>query len=184
MGDEPTLIVVTGRPGSGKTTLAHSLAGAIRCPAICRDEVKEGFVNTTGRSGEPGSEDERHVYNAFFDTVELLLRRRITLVAEAAFQHKLWAGKLEPLREIARVRIVICVVDPQLARTRHVERSLADPERERFHHDRAWQEAREGRELPIGDYDPPHLVDLPTLNVDTSDGYQPPFETIVTFARG
>jgi adenylate kinase family enzyme len=43
---KPLLVVIAGRPGSGKTTLAHSLARKIGCPAICRDEIKEGFVNT------------------------------------------------------------------------------------------------------------------------------------------
>ena len=42
----PSLIVVTGRPGAGKTTLAHTLARLIRCPALIRDELKEGFVLT------------------------------------------------------------------------------------------------------------------------------------------
>jgi predicted kinase len=168
---QPLLIVVAGRPGAGKTSLAHALARAVRCPAICRDEIKEGFVNTIGRKGQPGDIAERGVYETFFDTVTLLLNRRVTLVAEAAFQHKLWAPKLEPLREIARVRIVVCTVDPALARSRHVERGLADPARERFHHDRAMHADREGRELPIGEYDPPR-IDVPTLTVDTSDGYR------------
>lgn len=176
----PSLIVVTGRPGSGKTSLSHALARAVRCPAICRDELKEGFVNTIGEVGGAGDEIGRRVYEAFFDTIELLLRHRITLIAEAAFQHHLWAPKLEPLQEIASIRIVLCVIDPELARSRHTERSLADPARERFHQDRAVQAAREGRELPIGNYDPPHL-NLPMLSVDTSDGYQPAFETIVSF---
>jgi len=178
---QPLLIVVAGRPGAGKTSLAHALAREIRCPAICRDEIKEGLVNTTGQSGEGADDIARRVYQAFFDTVKLLLGRSITLVAEAAFAHKVWAPKLEPLREIARVRIIVCTIDPQLARSRHIARGLADPERERFHDDRAVQAAREGRELPIGDYDPPHL-DAPTLTVDTSDGYQPAFPDIVSFA--
>jgi predicted kinase len=179
---QPSLIVVTGRPGSGKTSLAHALARAVRCPAICRDEIKEGFVNTTGESGSPGDEIGRRVYEAFFDTVKLLLSRRITLVAEAAFQHKNWAPKLEPLREIARIRIVLCDINPALARARHVERGLADPDRERFHHDVAVQAAREGRELPIDSYDPPRL-DVPVLTVETTDGYRPDFDAIVAFAR-
>jgi len=173
----PLLIVVTGRPGAGKTTLAHALARAIRCPAICRDEIKEGFVNTTAQ----GDDVAWPVYETFFDVVKLLLTRRITLVAEAAFQHKLWAPKLEPLREIARIRIVLCDVDPELAHTRHVERGLADPARERFHDDRAWQAAREGVARSSNDYDPPQL-EVPTLNVGTSNGYQPALEAIAAFA--
>jgi predicted kinase len=180
----PALIVVAGRPGSGKTTLAHAVARAIRCPMISRDEIKEGLVNTTGEVGQPGDAVERHASDAFFDTLTLLLQRRITVVAEAAFQHKVWAPRLEPLLAIARVRIVLCEIDPQLARSRHVERGLADPARERFHHDRGVRIARTGedwRSLPVTSYDPPRL-DVPTLTVDTSAGYRPPFEAIVAFA--
>jgi predicted kinase len=82
---QPLLIVVAGRPGAGKTTLAHSLARAVRCPAICRDEFKEGLVNTTGEIGTPGDAIVWKVYEVFFDTVTFLLSHRITLVAEAAF---------------------------------------------------------------------------------------------------
>ena len=116
----PLLLVVTGRPGAGKTSLAHALSRAVRCPAICRDEMKEGFVNTAGEAPAAGDAIGRQVYEAFFETMTLLLRHRITLVAEAAFQHKLWSPKLEPLRSIARLRIVVCTIDPRLARSRHI----------------------------------------------------------------
>jgi adenylate kinase family enzyme len=43
MTSRPTLIIVSGPPGSGKTTLAHEIARAVGCPAICRDEIKEGW---------------------------------------------------------------------------------------------------------------------------------------------
>ncbi len=168
----PRLIVVTGRPGSGKTTLAHALARQIRCPAICRDEIKEGCINTLGQIDTPGDGTALRVYETFFDTVKLLLDRGVTLVAEAAFQHKLWAPKLEPLRGIAEVRVIVCDLDECAARARHAQRSADDPEREHFH-----------QKWPGGEYDSPHL-DVPNLTVDTSEKYRPDFETIVAFARG
>ena len=41
----PTLVVVSGPGGAGKTTLAHALAEAVGCPVISRDEIKEGMVH-------------------------------------------------------------------------------------------------------------------------------------------
>jgi len=176
----PALIVVAGRPGAGKTTLAHALARAVRCPAVCRDEIKEGLVCTTGGAGEPGADLQRRATDAFFDALALLLGRGVTVVAEAAFQHKVWAPRLEPLRAVARVRVVLCELDPELALARRAARGLGDPSRARYHPEAA------GRDQPAentGGYEPPRL-EVPTLRVDTSEGYRPAFEAIVEFARG
>ena len=43
--------------GSGKTTLAHKIAQAVGCPAICRDEIKEGMAHATpGFVSAPGDD--------------------------------------------------------------------------------------------------------------------------------
>jgi predicted kinase len=180
--NKPLLIVVTGCPGSGKTTLAHVLAKQVHCPALCRDEFKEGLVNTLEGSHDTLNDDvNRRVYETFFQVVELMASNGISLVIEAAFQHKLWAPKLEPLQDLSRMSLVICTVDPLLARSRFIERSLTDPARKRFHGDRFEDAEKTGSQPSIENYDPPRLS-TPTLSVDTTDGYRPGLEAIVSFA--
>jgi predicted kinase len=182
--NKPLLVIVAGRPGSGKTTLAHQLARKIGCPAICRDEIKEGFVNTTQSSHESlGKDVNQNIYSLFFEILDFLLTRQITLVAEAAFQHHLWAPPLERLSQISQIKIIVCIVDPHLARSRFVQRGLSDPNRLRFHGDWGIRAAQEGLEVPIGSYDPP-LLPIPTLEVDTSDGYRPHLDDIESFLLG
>lgn len=77
--------------------------------------------------------------------------------------------------------IVVCTLDPLLARSRFMERCLADPTRERFHGDRAAvPAAHEETGLLVANYDPPRLS-VPTLSVDTTDGYRPGRDEIVSF---
>jgi predicted kinase len=178
---KPLLVVVTGRPGSGKTTLAHTLARKVGCPAICRDEIKEGFVNTMQSSHESLERNvNQDIYSIFFETLDFLITKQITLVAEAAFQHHLWAPPLERLSHISQIKIIVCIVDPHLARSRFVRRGLSNPNRLRFHGDWGVHAAQEGLELPIGSYEPP-LLPIPTLTVDTSDGYHPNLDGIESF---
>ena len=50
---KPLLIVVTGRPGAGKTTLAARLSEEWCLPLVSRDRIKEGLVHTEGRGPSP-----------------------------------------------------------------------------------------------------------------------------------
>jgi predicted kinase len=178
VADQPHLVVVSGPGGSGKTTLAHRLAAAVGCPAVCRDEIKEGMVHAFGPGFQPAVGDPLTVrtYGLFFDTVELLLRGGVTLVAEAAFQHRLWDQGLAPLRGLCDLRVVRCSVPLDLLRARQRQR-LADLPTRAAHADLAIFRER-GEE---GGWDAIHL-DVPTLDVDSSDGYRPGLDQIAHFA--
>jgi predicted kinase len=176
----PTLIVVSGPSGSGKTTLAHKIALAVGCPAVCRDEIKEGMVHATGGFvAAPGDDLTARTFPTFFAVLELLLRAGVTTVAEAAFQDSRWRPRLEPFRGLARIRIVHCTVSADVAFQRSLRRSQANPVR-RAHADLGPRDAAE--------YIRRHeafnrvSIDAPSIEVDTTDGYRPGLAEIVAFA--
>ncbi len=179
MPDLPALIVVSGPAGSGKTTLAHKIASAVGCPAICRDEIKEGMVHATpGFVAGPGDELTRRTLPVFFGVLELLLKAGVTTVAEAAFQDRIWRPRLEALSGLARIRVVHCTVDAGVAFDRIQRRRQEDPLR-LAHADLGPRDAAEHR---AGHHVFCRVsVDAPWLEVDTTDGYRPGFSEILSF---
>jgi len=177
---KPLLIVVTGRPASGKTTLSRILSKEMRCPLLSRDEFKEGYVNTFRFSqAELPAEAAMDVYETFFQTAGLLLSRNISIVVEAAFQHKLWQPGLVPLMDLADIRMVICEIPPELAMQRFIHRMYEDANREKYHGD-GDELARAADESLVISYHAPDMP-VPTLRVDTTENYRPGLEEIVNF---
>ncbi len=180
MNHKPKCIIVTGRPGSGKTTFSQKLGRRLWMPVVSRDEIKEGYANTYGVKHDQLPPDTNAVvFEFFFAVVNQYLTNGVSIVIEAAFQHKVWERKIPRIAELGKPFIIICSVAAEIAANRHLQRGLDDPRREFYHGDKRVAIYRETGEIPApGEYEEPNF-DVPTVRVSTEQEYLPTLDEVV-----
>ncbi len=142
---------------------------------ISRDAIKEGMV-AAHPGFVPAMDDPltRQTYDVFFTVLDLLLKAEVTVIAEAAFGHAVWAQGLERLSPFPELRVVRCLVEGAVARSR-MERRLAESRLRAAHAD--------AEHLATGPGYVPLTLAVPTLDVDTTDGYHPELAALSNFCR-
>jgi hypothetical protein len=161
--------------------VARAIGERMPCPVICRDEIKEGMVHAHGADFEPAAGDHLNqpTLEVFFEAVRLMVMAEVTVVAEAAFQDRVWRSGLEPLSELARLRIVQCHVDAAIARERR--ETAADAGSGRFHARIIGDEVEDWEEA-FASFERLSLA-APSVDVDTSHGFAPEIGEIVRFVN-
>jgi len=172
----PLLVLVSGSPGAGKTTLARRLAADLETPLLSKDTIKEALgetlvVDSVERSQELG----RASAGVLFALVREQLDLGVGVVVDHAF-HQEFAAEVVPLVERSAAVLVHCHAPPDVLAQRMLARE-ARGDRNAVHFD-----------LERMPFDPqayaPMELDVPLLLVDTSDGYRPDYPTIFSFATG
>jgi predicted kinase len=123
---EPRLVIVTGAPASGKTTVARALARQLRYAIVCKDDVKESLADALGAGDRARS---RELGQAAYAVMERLASRMLGEGVSVILEANFWRERAEPwMRALARDRrafVIVCVVAPELRRERFRSRGAA-----------------------------------------------------------
>ena len=173
------ILVITGAPGAGKTTLANHLAAGLGRPLVAKDDIKEALFDVMGTP--PDRVASRRVGIAAIGVMLALARRAAQANADVILECNFRRGQgevdLRSLMEMAEVRLVHCQVADEVTLERYRRRL----DRHLGHHDdQALPDLVKG--LNEREFDPLRL-DVRLLVVDTTDGYQPGLEEIIAFGH-
>jgi predicted kinase len=165
-GGGPALVVVTGHPATGKTTLAQALATELGCVLVAKDALKERLFDVLGGGDEEWSHLlGRAAMYLLYDQVEAVLAAGVPVVAEANFVADLAGPELAAVVERTGAPVVQVVLDapPEVLAERFRSR-IDSGERHPGHPDQP-PDVHPGLFPP---YEPPDLPG-PTVLVDCTD---------------
>src|SRR5690606_37001357 len=131
----PSLVIISGPPGAGKTRLARPLAQRLDLPLLQKDTIKEQIADAFGREASVASGPVGlAAIRVLFATALEMLRHNQGVVIESFFHKGTAEADLLPLLEFANVCLVHVSADEPLLISRY-ERRMASPDRHWVHND-------------------------------------------------
>ncbi len=122
----PLVVVVTGPPASGKSSIAETLARELHAPLLAKDPIKEALFDGLG-TGDPEWSKKLGIatYGVLFHVLEEELRAHRSCVLEANFDHNEASPQLAALqlRHGFRALQIVCTASRDVLLERFVERS-------------------------------------------------------------
>jgi predicted kinase len=99
--DTPLLVVMTGPPAAGKTTIARAVADRLGWPLVAKDPIKETLAEALDVRGRAASQRLGvATFDVLFHVLDELLRAGVSTVAEGNF------GRAEPFARLPPARVL------------------------------------------------------------------------------
>lgn len=121
----PHLLIVSGAPAAGKSTVAGQLCERLRWPLLAKDMFKETLFDALGCGDRPWSRRLSHAsYKLMFAAADELLRCGVSCVLEGNFRGDEQLVELRRLVQLPDVSIaqVFCWAPPSVTKARLVAR--------------------------------------------------------------
>ena len=126
--EHPTLLVVTGHPGTGKTTLARRLLKDLRLPLFEKDAIKELLYEELGWSDRAWSQRlGRAAIALLYQCAEQTLAAGVSILMEGNLDPALAAPSLLNLRASTGCRFaqIVCRAEQETLLARYHQRWTA-----------------------------------------------------------
>jgi len=180
----PLLIIVAGPPASGKTTLADRLSDTLQLPLIHRDPITEALADILRPSARDDMEPITQAsFRAFYTLIAGHLARGSGVVCETNFHSGVAEADLRPIIAHARAILIRCQVDRELSIRRFIDRFERGERHWCYFDEERIAEIHAGRGQEPWDRAEPLELDVPTLTVDTTNGFDPSLEDLAHLVR-
>lgn len=168
MTEKPFIVIITGHPGTGKTSIGKGLSKEIDIPLISKDELKDRIFNTLGYSDKEWSLKVSAAAHRIMDyVVDEELRSGHSLILESNFKTEIDSERFAKLKDKYGCKLIQILVtaDGSVIFKRFIDK-MHGPERNPGHVEAIDEEA-----IRLGFLEPYPPLDIggEVIKIDTTD---------------
>jgi predicted kinase len=180
----PLLVLIGGAPAIGKTTLSRYLSEKLAVPVISKDMIRDVLIDAFAiQSWEESKTVSVPAFLIYYAVIGQLLGAGVSVIADCNFHRGVSERDVTPLMARADCVLIHLQAPRDIATQRFDTRAQQAERRPSFDAERKAQIQAGTFAVSWEAYEAPLELDVPTLIVDTADGYQPDPHAIVDFVR-